>query len=106
MSYLTGDTEDLFQVLQQPNGHKMETTDDAGSSQKQTGIEEEQEDLNATLDVFSEEVKQTLPTTDATAPILSLSHEVRHEVAIPDGYEYVPLSQHVPPEKAAREYAF
>ncbi len=45
----------------------------------------------------------------ATSPpqgVVSLSHEVRHEVSIPDNFPYVPLSQYVPPEKAAREYPF
>lgn len=37
---------------------------------------------------------------------LSLSHQVRHQVAIPAGFPYVPLSQHKPPEKPAREYSF
>ncbi|KAG8898140.1 ATP-dependent RNA helicase mtr4 [Tulasnella sp. 403] len=37
---------------------------------------------------------------------LLLTHQVRHQVSVPPGYPYVPISQHVPPEKPAREYPF
>ncbi|KZO90651.1 antiviral helicase [Calocera viscosa TUFC12733] len=37
---------------------------------------------------------------------IQLSHQVRHQVAIPPGYPYVPISQHVSPSKPAREYKF
>lgn len=37
---------------------------------------------------------------------LELRHQVRHQVAVPPGYNYVPISQHVPPAKPAREYKF
>lgn len=32
--------------------------------------------------------------------------QVRHQVAVPPGYNYIPISQHVPPAKPAREYKF
>jgi len=37
---------------------------------------------------------------------LELKHQVRHQVAVPPGYPYIPISQHVPPAKPAREYKF
>ncbi|KAF9042917.1 rRNA-processing arch domain-containing protein [Panaeolus papilionaceus] len=37
---------------------------------------------------------------------LELKHQVRHQVAVPPGYSYVPISQHVPPAKPDREYKF
>lgn len=38
---------------------------------------------------------------------LELRHQVRHQVAVPpSGYDYVPISKHVPPEKPDREYKF
>lgn len=37
---------------------------------------------------------------------LSLSHSVRHQVALPPNYDYVPINQHKAPEKPAREYKF
>lgn len=35
-----------------------------------------------------------------------LSHQVRHQVALPPDYDYVPISEHKAPEKPAREYPF
>ena len=35
-----------------------------------------------------------------------LSHQVRHQVALPPGYDYVPLSEHKPPETPARTWDF
>lgn len=32
---------------------------------------------------------------------LELRHQVRHQVAIPPGYHYVPIAQHIPPQKPA-----
>lgn len=37
---------------------------------------------------------------------LVISHQVRHQVALPPDYPYVPISQHVPPENPARTYPF
>jgi ATP-dependent RNA helicase DOB1 len=35
-----------------------------------------------------------------------VKHQVRHQVAVPMQYPYVPLSSHVPPVVPAREYPF
>ena len=35
-----------------------------------------------------------------------LSHQVRHQVALPADYPYVPISEHQPPETPARVYPF
>ncbi|RDB26840.1 ATP-dependent RNA helicase mtr4 [Hypsizygus marmoreus] len=37
---------------------------------------------------------------------LELKHQVRHQVAVPPGYNYIPISKHVPPAKPDREYKF
>uniref|UniRef100_A0A8H7XX10 Antiviral helicase n=1 Tax=Psilocybe cubensis TaxID=181762 RepID=A0A8H7XX10_PSICU len=37
---------------------------------------------------------------------LELRHQVRHQVAVPPGYNYTPISKHVPPAKPDREYKF
>ncbi|CCL98493.1 uncharacterized protein FIBRA_00491 [Fibroporia radiculosa] len=37
---------------------------------------------------------------------LELRHQVRHQVAVPPAYPYVPISNHVPPSNPAREYKF
>ena len=35
-----------------------------------------------------------------------LSHQIRHQVAIPPNYPYVPISEHKPPENPARVWPF
>jgi ATP-dependent RNA helicase DOB1 len=35
-----------------------------------------------------------------------LSHQVRHQVALPPDYDYVPISEHKPPEEPARTWPF
>ncbi|KAJ7621151.1 rRNA-processing arch domain-containing protein [Roridomyces roridus] len=37
---------------------------------------------------------------------LELKHQVRHQVAVPPGYDYIPIAKHVPPAKPDREYKF
>ncbi|GBE84664.1 ATP-dependent RNA helicase mtr4 [Sparassis crispa] len=37
---------------------------------------------------------------------LELRHRVRHQVAVPPGYDYIPIAKHVPPAKPVREYKF
>ncbi|KAF9524948.1 antiviral helicase [Crepidotus variabilis] len=37
---------------------------------------------------------------------LELRHQVRHQVAVPPGYNYTPISKHIPPAKPDREYKF
>lgn len=73
------------------------------------------------LDSFTQEVEQQIPVEGvapagasesaetpaaSTAPIISLQHEVRHEVAVPENYPYVPLHQHVYRDPPARTYPF
>jgi len=43
-------------------------------------------------------------TKDAAAVVLS--HQVRHQVALPANYPYVPISEHKPPEDPARTWPF
>jgi len=38
--------------------------------------------------------------------IRSYAAQVRHQVAIPPGYDYLPIAKHVPPSKPVREYKF
>ncbi|KAI7863459.1 rRNA-processing arch domain-containing protein [Spinellus fusiger] len=47
---------------------------------------------------------QGAPSTDGEQIVLS--HQVRHQVAVPPNYDYVPISKHVPPENPARTYPF
>ena len=43
-------------------------------------------------------------TQDASSVVLT--HQVRHQVSLPPNFDYVPITQHVPPEKPARVYPF
>lgn len=64
---------------------------------------QEFEDVPPSINTNSEDGKGQELTTQQT---MSLSHEVKHEVAIPDLYPYVPLGEHIPPKEAARTYSF
>jgi ATP-dependent RNA helicase DOB1 len=44
-------------------------------------------------------------TTKDTGAVV-LSHQVRHQVALPANYPYVPISQHKPPEDPAKTFPF
>ncbi|CAG8436709.1 6385_t:CDS:10 [Ambispora gerdemannii] len=64
-------------------------------------------------DVFEEEAVREVPATaDLTsdAPVtesrVTLTHQVRHQVALPPNYPYIPLAGHVSPPEAARTYPF
>ncbi|KAF2480261.1 rRNA-processing arch domain-containing protein [Neohortaea acidophila] len=45
------------------------------------------------------------PQKDDKSAVI-LSHQVRHQVALPPDFDYVPISQHKRPEKPAREWPF
>ncbi|PVV05142.1 hypothetical protein BB560_000339 [Smittium megazygosporum] len=64
------------------------------------------------LDTFEEDLERKIEpagldtsTADEKGEIL-VSHKVRHQVAIPPKYNYIPLSKHVPPKEPARTYPF
>lgn len=59
-------------------------------------------------DEFTAESVRELPPEEAEAQkdALQLSHSVRHQVAIPPGYDYRPLSEHVPRDPPARAWPF
>jgi ATP-dependent RNA helicase DOB1 len=44
------------------------------------------------------------PSKDGAAVVLS--HQVRHQVALPPNYPYVPISEHKPPDEPARVWPF
>ncbi|KAF9004640.1 rRNA-processing arch domain-containing protein [Cyathus striatus] len=65
------------------------------------------------LDDFETEAKREVAasagltgSTVEAGSRLELRHQVRHQVAVPPGYNYVPISKHVPPAKPDREYKF
>ncbi|KIM54699.1 hypothetical protein SCLCIDRAFT_1221714 [Scleroderma citrinum Foug A] len=64
------------------------------------------------VDDFRTEAKREMAASGGlTGPVeagtrLELRHQVRHQVAIPPGYNYIPIANHIPPSKPAREYKF
>jgi ATP-dependent RNA helicase DOB1 len=52
------------------------------------------------------EAKTQAAESSANGGALQIAHSIRHQVALPPNYPYVPLSSHVPPEKPAKEYPF
>lgn len=64
-------------------------------------------------DTFEEETSRSVANiaglqgkTSEEGEKLVLSHQVRHQVAVPPNYPYVPISQHKPPADPARTYPF
>ncbi|KAI0320481.1 antiviral helicase [Amylostereum chailletii] len=86
---------------------------EAGPSTKKARVEVEDAPQPVVVDEFETEAKREVAasagltgTTEAAGSRLELRHQVRHQVAVPPGYDYVPISNHVPPAKPAREYKF
>ena len=71
-------------------------------------IHQQAASVNVT-DSFDQESAQAIKPEGGAASTdapLVLRHQVRHQVALPPNYPYVPLSQHKPPEKPAKVYQF
>jgi len=74
-----------------------------------------QKDVKFNIDEFElkEKVKnnensdniENINITDNTQHV-SLQHQVRHQVALPPNYNYIPIAQHKPSENPARTYPF
>ncbi|KDR70276.1 hypothetical protein GALMADRAFT_76347 [Galerina marginata CBS 339.88] len=97
---------------QRTNGHVAEDSiSDAGpSAPKKSRVSSPKP---VVLDDFETEAKREVAasagltgTTAEAGSRLELRHQVRHQVAVPPGYNYVPISKHVPPAKPDREYKF
>lgn len=93
-------------VIEDPTA---ETSKNEQPDTKRPRLENEPEPV--VLDTFETaqerelEASAGLQTTQDQAPV-KLSHQVRHQVAIPPGYPYVPISQHKPPETPAKVWPF
>ncbi|KAL4740325.1 rRNA-processing arch domain-containing protein [Aspergillus similis] len=76
---------------------------------KRLRLEEEPEPVVADLFETAQEREIAgsagLQAEKEAGPVV-LSHQVRHQVAIPPKYPYVPISQHKPPENPARVWPF
>ncbi|KAI9815034.1 MAG: ATP-dependent RNA helicase mtr4 [Pycnora praestabilis] len=93
----------------QINGEKEEDQQEEHPEAKRQRREAEPEPL--VTDSFETEQSREVAasgglqaTTDATAVVLS--HQVRHQVALPPDYDYVPISEHEAPETPAKSYPF
>lgn len=76
---------------------------------KRLRLEDEAEPV--VLDSFETEQEREIQASaglqaGGDAKSVRLSHQVRHQVAIPPNYPYVPISQHKPPEDPARVWPF
>ncbi|KAH7061359.1 ATP-dependent RNA helicase DOB1 [Macrophomina phaseolina] len=116
--------------VKSPEGERTSPSDDAAMTDAPPAVQEEtdnatngaQEQLAAkrlrrdepdpvVTDSFETEQSREVAAAaglqaqkDGTAVVLS--HQVRHQVALPPDYDYIPISEHKPPEKPAREYPF
>lgn len=85
------------------------------SGQRETGVQmaEPMQEQPLVADAFEQEATVDVAVsaglqgrTEGEEGKITLSHQVRHQVAIPPGYPYVPISQHKPPPVPARVYPF
>ena len=91
------------------NTLSAQANEDAHHSPKRQRKEAEAEPL--VTDTFETEQSREVAASaglqaakEGTAVVLS--HQVRHQVALPPDYEYVPISEHKAPEKPARTWPF
>ncbi|ODQ67910.1 antiviral helicase [Nadsonia fulvescens var. elongata DSM 6958] len=63
-------------------------------------------ETEASREVVASAGLMAAPATDDGNNNVKLSHQVRHQVALPPNYDYVPISQHIAPENPARVYPF
>ncbi|OBZ86474.1 ATP-dependent RNA helicase mtr4 [Choanephora cucurbitarum] len=91
-----------------------EEPDEKETKKQKKNNEEAGKDAPVVADSFEEETSrqvaniaglQAQPATEEGEKLV-LSHAVRHQVAVPPNYPYVPISQHKPPAEPAREYPF
>ncbi|CAL5873845.1 uncharacterized protein PFLUO_LOCUS8128 [Penicillium psychrofluorescens] len=69
----------------------------------------DQEPAPVVADTFETEQEQQISGSGGLIPdqgSMVVSHQVRHQVAIPPNYPYVPISQHKPPAEPAKTWPF
>lgn len=101
-----------------PNAPAVKTdAEDSGAPATENGQPDtkrpriDQEAVPVVADTFETEQEREiaasagLQASKESASVV-LSHQVRHQVAIPPSYPYVPISQHRPPEHPARTWPF
>ncbi|KAI5117054.1 hypothetical protein M0805_005293 [Coniferiporia weirii] len=125
-----GDADpDMMETDVADGGRKRKVDEDAASTPQNGGLgpgdEDEAEERDhapkkprmmspapVVVDEFETEAKREVAASAGlTGAVeagsrLELRHQVRHQVAVPPGYNYIPIANHVPPAKPAREYKF
>lgn len=107
-----GDGDTSMQELEEPQLHDRPSADMNGDSQpdaKRQKREAEAEPL--VTDTFETEQSREVAAsaglqTSNEGTAVVLSHQVRHQVALPPDYDYVPISEHKAPEEPARTWPF
>ena len=99
-----------------PDAKKVRTTEPAAvvtdeftaeATRKVPSLHDTEINSKSTKDSTKSEGDGTESSIPAeAAETLQLSHSVRHQVAIPAGYDYLPLSKHVPRDPPSRSWPF
>lgn len=99
---------DLFSFLPKGQNQEEDTKPSIADVDMKAAGEHEEESMDAFTEEVEQEVAPASAAEAATATsVLSLSHEVRHEVALPGpDYPYVPLAEHKYLDPPARTYPF
>ena len=104
--------EDIAPDVAEQENKEEKTSGSDNNNQPETKrlrLEEEPEPVVADLFETAQEREIAgsagLQAEKEAGPVV-LSHQVRHQVAIPPKYPYVPISQHKPPENPARVWPF
>ncbi|KAG1525269.1 hypothetical protein G6F52_003476 [Rhizopus delemar] len=99
-------------IAEDQNAKKQRTE---SNEQQKMREEIEQQPTPIVADTFEQETSRQVANiaglqgqaaVAAEGEQIVLSHQVRHQVAVPPNYPYVPISQHVPPADPARVYPF
>ena len=94
---------------QEPNDQDMQSSGQEQPEAKRQRREVEPEPV--VTDTFETEQSREVAASaglqaSKEGAAMVLSHQVRHQVALPPDYDYVPISKHQPPEKPAKEWKF
>lgn len=94
-------------MLDAPVEKKTDEADQMSKRQKR-----DEPELVVTDDFETEQSREVAaaaglqPQAQQDGAAVVLSHQVRHQVALPPDYDYIPISEHKPPAVPAREWPF
>jgi ATP-dependent RNA helicase DOB1 len=92
------------------HNHEHETDNGTAQALKRQRRDDEPEPI-VTDDFETEQSREVAAAAGLQAQqeggqAVVLSHQVRHQVALPPDYDYVPISEHKPPQEPARTWPF